>query len=217
LYQSLKQLSFLFLRKNQIASTSGHAATQMLFMPFLIQIRLIRYKNVLLVLSSTNWGSNSSTLLKLYRSLIRSKLDYGSVVYGSARKSYLQMLDTIHHQGLRLALCAFRTSPVESPDAQASLHLRRKKLSLQYATRISSNSKNPAKNIIFKPSYTEKIVNKPKEIKPLGLRLKDDLDKLKINPDSIFQNDDEDVPPWTYNSPKININLSNIKKVIKFT
>jgi hypothetical protein len=48
------------------------------------------------------------------------------------------------------------------------------KISLQYATRISSYSKNPAKNIIFKPSYTEKFVNKPKEVKPLGLRLKDD-------------------------------------------
>jgi hypothetical protein len=121
--------------------------------------------------------SNSSTLLKLYRSLIRSKLDYGSVVYGSARKTYLQMLDTIHHQGLRLVLGAFRTSPVESLYAEAgepSLHLRRKKLSLQYATRISSNSKNPANKNIFKPSYTEKIVNKPKEIKQLGLRLRDD-------------------------------------------
>jgi hypothetical protein len=60
-------------------------------------------------------------------------------------------------------------------------------------------------------SLTEKFVNKPKEIKPLGLRLKDDLDKLKINPDNILQNDEKDVPPWTYNSPKININLSNLK------
>jgi hypothetical protein len=46
-----------------------------------------------------------------------------------------------------------------------------KNLSPPYATRISSNSKHPAKNIIFNPSYTEKFVNKPKEIKPLGLRL----------------------------------------------
>ena len=36
-------------------------------------------------------------------------------MYGSARKSYLQMqmLDPIHNQGLRLCLGAFRTSPVE--------------------------------------------------------------------------------------------------------
>jgi hypothetical protein len=58
--------------------------------------------------------------------------------------------------------------------SKPSLYLRRKKLSLQYATRISSNSKNPDKIIIFKPSYTEKFVNKQKEIKPLGLRFKDD-------------------------------------------
>ena len=32
---------------------------------------------------------------------------------GSARKSYLQMLETFRHQGLHLALGAFRTSPVK--------------------------------------------------------------------------------------------------------
>ena len=68
----------------------------------------------------------------------RSKLDYGSIVYGSARKSYLQMLDTVHNQGLRLALGAFRTSPIWSLNVEAdepSLWLRREKLSLQYAIR----------------------------------------------------------------------------------
>ena len=35
-------------------------------------------------------------------------------MYGSARKSYLQMLDPVHNQGLRLCVEAFRTSPVES-------------------------------------------------------------------------------------------------------
>ena len=58
--------------------------------------------------------------IQLYRSLIRSKVDYGSLVYGSARKSYLKMLDSVHHQGLRLALGAFRTSPVESLLAEAN-------------------------------------------------------------------------------------------------
>ena len=41
------------------------------------------------------------------------------------------MLDTVHHQGLRLALGAFRTSPVESLYVEAeepSLYLRREKL-----------------------------------------------------------------------------------------
>ena len=41
--------------------------------------------NILKVLST--WGADRTTLLQLYRSLIRSKLDYESIVYGSARKS----------------------------------------------------------------------------------------------------------------------------------
>ena len=86
-------------------------------------------------------------LLNLYRSLIRSKLDYGYIVYGSARPSYLTMLNTIHHQGIRLALGAFRTSPVESLYVEAGelpLEERRIKLSLQYLTKLKSTPLNPA-------------------------------------------------------------------------
>ena len=85
------------------------------------------------VVSNHEWGADKSVLLNLYRSLIRSKLDYGSIVYGSARPSYLKMLNAIHHQGLRLALGAFRTSPVESLYVEAGelpLEERRIKLSL---------------------------------------------------------------------------------------
>ena len=91
------------------------------------------------MLSNTNWGGDRSVLLNLYRSLVRSKLDYGSIVYGSARKSYLKILDTIHHQGLRLALGAFRTSPVESLYADSNepfLYIRREKLSTEYSHTI---------------------------------------------------------------------------------
>ena len=68
-----------------------------------LQAKCLKALDVLKVLSNTNWEGDRS-VLHLYRSLVRSKLDYGSIVYGSARKSYLKCLDTIHHQGLRLAL-----------------------------------------------------------------------------------------------------------------
>ena len=101
-----------------------------------LKAKCLKALNLLKVLCHTSWGADRTTLLHLYRSLIRSKLDYGSIVYGSARKSYLQMLDSVHNQGLRLALGAFRTSPVSSLNVEAdepSLWLRREKLSLQYA------------------------------------------------------------------------------------
>ena len=58
---------------------------------FISHIKYVKAKclNLLKVLSHTSWDADRTTLLHLYRSLIRSKLDYGSIVYGSARKSYL--------------------------------------------------------------------------------------------------------------------------------
>ena len=54
--------------------------------------------NLLQVLAHTSWGAYQETLLHL--SLIRSKLDYGCIDYGSARGSYLQMLDSIQNHAL---------------------------------------------------------------------------------------------------------------------
>ena len=148
-----------------------------------LKAKCLKALDVLKVLSNTNWGGDRSVLLNLYRSLVRSKLDYGSIVYGSARKSYLKCLDTIHHQGLRLALGAFRTSPVESLYAESnepSLYTRREKLSLQYTTKLAANSKNPAYNYVFNPKY-ERFYNTPSAIKPLGLRILPLLEQANIS------------------------------------
>ena len=75
---------------------------------------MLKALDIIKVVLNQEWGADKSVLLNLYRSLIRSKLDYVSIVYDSARPSYFRMLNTIHHQGLRLALGAFRRSPVES-------------------------------------------------------------------------------------------------------
>ncbi|GBM52016.1 hypothetical protein AVEN_226011-1, partial [Araneus ventricosus] len=82
------------------------------FLPHIASIRkrCLRSLNILRTLSNTSWGADRSCLLHVYRSIIRSMIDYGSVVYGSARPSYLKRLDYVHHQALRLCLGAFRTS-----------------------------------------------------------------------------------------------------------
>ena len=97
-----------------------------------LKAKCLKALNLLKVLSHTSWGADRTTLLKLYWSLVQSKLDYGCIIYGSARKSYLQMLNPIHNQGLRSALGAFRTSPVAGLYVEAdepSLYSRSEKLS----------------------------------------------------------------------------------------
>ena len=101
-------------------------------------------------------------------------------VYESARKSYLKSLDTIHHQGLHLALGAFRTSPVESLYAESnepSLYIRREKLSLQYVTKLAANPRNSAYDCVFNPKYERFYNNKPTAIKLLGLRIQPLLER----------------------------------------
>ena len=108
---------------------------------FILHIEYLKAKclkslNILKVWSHTAWGADRTTLLQVYRSLIRSKLNYGSIVYGPARKSYLAMLDPTHHQGLRLAIGEFRTSPTASLYVEAddlSFNTRREKLSPTFA------------------------------------------------------------------------------------
>ena len=67
--------------------------------------------DILKVLGHTDWEADCTVLLRLYRSLVRSKLDNGCIVYGSTRQSCLKQLDPIHHQGLRISFGVFRTSP----------------------------------------------------------------------------------------------------------
>ncbi|GFV22548.1 hypothetical protein TNCV_1651571 [Trichonephila clavipes] len=46
-------------------------------------------------------GADRVSLIRVYQALILSRLDYGCVVYGSARASALKRLDTVHHSALR--------------------------------------------------------------------------------------------------------------------
>ena len=120
--------------ENQIKFLGVIFDNKLTFVPHLkaLKQKCMHSLNLLRVVGHKDWGGDFSTLIKLYRTLVRSKLDYGCVVYGSARKSYLQMLDPIQNRALRLSLGAFRTSPVESLRVEASepsLSLRRQKIS----------------------------------------------------------------------------------------
>ena len=53
--------------------------------------------DVIKVVAHSKWGADNITLIHLYRTLVRSKLDYGCIKYGLATSSYIKALDAIHH------------------------------------------------------------------------------------------------------------------------
>ena len=51
---------------------------------------------ILQFISSIEWDADSTVLINLYRSLIKSKFDYKRMLKGSVCQSYDNLLDTIH-------------------------------------------------------------------------------------------------------------------------
>ena len=139
-----------------------------------------------------------------------SKCGFSWYVALSARKSYLQMLDPIHNQGLRLCLGAFRTSPVESLYVDAhepSLGARRAKLSLQYATKIKLPN-HPAHNAVFDNTYMKLFDARPSAIPTFGLRIKQFLTASNIDFSDILETPSYFIsPPWCIKPPKIVLDL----------
>ena len=180
-----------------------------------LKAKCLKALNLLKVIAHTDWGADKKVLLNLYRTFVRSILDYGCIVYGSARRSYLKMLDPIHHQGIRLALGAFKTSPCESLLAEAnepSLSHRREMLSAQYALKLRSNPMNPAFSAVFHPKYKTLYENKPNAIPSFGIRTLSRFDKIKINLSIVENTLVSKTPPWLLKQPKVNFTLHDGKK-----
>ena len=191
--------------------------TKLTFEPHIkyLKARCQKSLNILKVLSRTEWGADRTTLLKLYRSLVRSKLDYGCIVYGSASKTALAKLDPVHNQGLRLSLGAFRSSPVESLYVEAHeppLEIRRDKLALQYVLKLKANPENPAYDVVFNPKHKELYKDKESATDSFGIHCKKLLKEAKINVGEIAINSIPDVPIWDSKPVTVDFTLSEFDK-----
>merc|ERR1711954_187672 len=111
----------------------------------------------------------------------------------------------------------YRTSPAESLCAEANeppLELRRKKLSLQYALKLSSTPDNPAFDAVFRTPRVIKtaVAKNENHIKPFGLRVREDFGEMMWE-----KEDTEDfflppTPPWQLQAPEINTSLAGTAK-----
>jgi hypothetical protein len=166
--------------------------SKLTFKPHIVNLRkkCLKAMNLLRVVARTDWGGDSTTLLRLYRSVARSKLYYGCVVSGSARASYLESLDRVKNAALRVCLGAFRTTPVSSLHVEANelpLRLRSQKLALHYIVKLKANPGNPAYSSVFQPNYTALFDAKPNIVPTLGLRLRQALSESGVNLNCIAQ------------------------------
>ena len=124
-------------------------------------------------------------------------------------------MNSIHNQGLRLVLGAFRTSPVKSLYVEAnetSLNLRRKKLSLQCYLNLKSNRDNPTHQVVSEPLYKDEFIEKEKVILPFRLRCEADMNCIDVDLEDVANHKISEVPLWTSKSPIYNYFLASDKK-----
>lgn len=189
--------------------------SKLTFKPHIANLKkkCLKAMNLLRVVAHTDWGADSTTLLRLYRSLIRSKLDYGCIVYGSARESYLQSLDRVQNAALRVCLGAFRTTPITSLHVEANelpLSLRREKLALQYIIKLRNNPCNPSYAAVFQPNFKPLFEAKPNAIPTLGIRMHQALKETGVNLRCIAPYTLPSTPPWLLHQPCVNYTLYNL-------
>ena len=73
--------------------------------------------------------------MPLYRAIIRSKIDYGSIVYGAANAATLKSLEVVANEAMRITSGTFKTTPVsimQVMNSEPPLELRRTELLLKY-------------------------------------------------------------------------------------
>ena len=164
--------------------------------------------DILRVVGHTDWGADRIILLLLYHSLVRSKLDYGCIVYRSARRSILKQLDPI-------VLGVFRTSPAQSLYIEAhepSLTTRRLKLSLNYVLKLKSLPENPAYSCVFEPENTKCFEAAESKVPPLGICIIPHLEKSKLNLNLVDDASPLDIIPWKLSVPVDRFDLTSFKK-----
>lgn len=188
------------------------------FIPHMTNIKRKANKalNILKVLSWKHWGADRTCLLRIYRSVVRSILDYGSVIYGSARKSYLKRLNPIHNHGLRLATGAYRTSPVESLYVESDepcLEHRRALLTVSYVLRIRSKPSHICHTIVSHISTRILYNNRPHTIRPLLLRFEEICLEYKVPNEALnIARTPERLAPWLDFSQFTDFALTHSKK-----
>lgn len=158
--------------------------------------------NILKSLANHNWGAHPETLLTIYRMLIRSKIDYGCIVYNSASKRILDTLNVIQHKALRIATGALCTSPILSIQVISSekpLQLRRTELLLKYILNIASKPQHPTFSKIFH-IYNDKPTLKI--LTPYHNQMQNQLNHLSIEiPIQHHIRFKTHIPPWLTQQP----------------
>ena len=107
--------------------------------------------NIIKCVAGINWGSHPSILLNIYKGLIRSHLDWGSILFDKCDRKSKYLLDKIQFAALRNCLGVMRTTPTNiilDLAGEFPLEIRRNLLTKKFLIKISSWKKHPLLSLL---------------------------------------------------------------------
>jgi len=84
-----------------------------------LKVECTKRVNTIRTLSSTKWGASKKLLRQVYVSFVRSKMEYGGVIFGETSEKNCRKLEVVQNSALRAILGARKTSPILSLEAEA--------------------------------------------------------------------------------------------------
>ena len=166
--------------------------------------------NLMRMLRGTDFGSDKNSLLLLYKSLIRPKLDYGAIVFACASKTALKMLDNIQRKALIIALRALPSTPSVYLELEAGIEpltLRREAQQIKYWARISSKPGNPVNAIVGKGFFAKSKFKNP--ALPFGATTASLVEEHLPGVSGAANSGSRFAAPWLLVPPKVDISLSS--------
>ena len=106
--------------------------------------------NLMRAISGTRRGATHRSLITIYRTLIRSVIDYGAAAYDSASASQLQRIDSIQYSALRLCCGAMKGTAAAALQVECGeipLQLRRLQQQIKFASKVKATPTHVAKSI----------------------------------------------------------------------
>ena len=159
----------------------------------------LRKLDILKYLSHRTWGSDMTLLLQLYKSIIKSKIEYGIEIYGSACKSLMNRIEPIQNQAARIASGALKSSPIESLLCVTGLRKCLYSVDLKTAhfiIRAGSDQRNPLcedLRSLTNPGDSEMTEFQSRSFRERSKKL---ISEYEINLESIMDREELDVSPW---------------------
>ncbi|KAL4099050.1 hypothetical protein QTP88_023545 [Uroleucon formosanum] len=128
------------------------------------------WANFLRAITGTWWGSHPSTLLLVYKAIIRSKLDYGCFLFGSASFSNWNRLNKVQSSFLRSIMGYVRSSSLPAIEVESScppFNIRCRWLAGKFLLKSLSHSSSPIFDLFYSLFLTWRYV--PKNLPVLSL------------------------------------------------